>query len=93
MFHMKQRESTMAMSDEEREKLKGLSPEDLVEMFAAMRDERDKLDAKYREERKRLISSAMSTREQGEIEGEADEDEVLDLRKNAAFQRLKKKTF
>ena len=83
----------MAMSDEEREKLKGLSPEDLVEMFAAMRDERDKLDAKYREERKRLISSAMSTRGQGEDEGEADEDEVLDLRKNAAFQRLKKKTF
>ena len=54
----------MAMSDEEREKLKGLSPDDLVEMFAAMRDERDKLDAKYREERKRLISSAMSTRGQ-----------------------------
>ena len=83
----------MAMSDEEREKLKGLSPEDLVEMFAAMRDERDKLDAKYREERKRLIASAMSTRGQDEDESEADEDEVLDLRKNAAFQRLKKKTF
>lgn len=83
----------MAMSDEEREKLKGLSPEDLVEMFAAMRDERDKLDAKYREERKRLISSAMSMRGQDEDESEADEDEVLDLRKNAAFQRLKKKTF
>lgn len=83
----------MAMSDEEREKLKGLSPEDLVEMFAAMRDERDKLDAKYREERKRLISSAMSTRGRDEDDGEADEDEVLDLKKNAAFQRLKKKTF
>lgn len=83
----------MAMSDEEREKLKGLSPEDLVEMFAAMRDERDKLDAKYREERKRLISSAMSTRGRDEDEGEAEEEEVLDLRKNAAFQRLKKKTF
>ena len=83
----------MAMSDEEREKLKGLSPDDLVEMFAAMRDERDKLDAKYREERKRLISSAMSTRGRDEDESEADEDEVLDLRKNAAFQRLKKKTF
>ena len=83
----------MAMTDEERERLKGLSPEDLVEMFAAMRDERDKLDAKYREERKRLISSAMSTRGQDEDEGEADEEEVLDLRKNAAFQRLKKKTF
>ena len=83
----------MAMSDEEREKLKGLSPDDLVEMFAAMRDERDKLDAKYREERKRLISSAMSNRGQDEEEGEADEDEVLDLKKNAAFQRLKKKTF
>lgn len=84
----------MAMSDEEREKLKGLSPEDLVEMFAAMRDERDKLGAKYREERKRLISSAMSTRGgQDEDEGEADEDEVFDLKKNAAFQRLKKKTF
>ena len=83
----------MAMTDEERERLKGLSPEDLVEMFAAMRDERDKLDAKYREERKRLISSAMSTRGKDEDEGEADEDEVLDLKKNAAFQRLKKKTF
>lgn len=84
----------MAMSDEEREKLKGLSPEDLVEMFAAMRDERDKLDAKYREERKRLISSAMSTRGgQDEDEGEAGEEEALDLRKNAAFQRLKKKIF
>ena len=83
----------MAMSDEEREKLKGLSPEELVEMFAAMRDERDKLDAKYREERKRLISSAMSTRGQDEDGSEADEEEVLDLRKNAAFQRLKKKIF
>lgn len=83
----------MAMSDEEREKLKGLSPEDLVEMFAAMRDERDKLDTKYREERKRLISSALSTRGQDEDESETDEDEVLDLRQNAAFQRLKKKTF
>ena len=83
----------MAMSDEEREKLKGLSPEDLVEMFAAMRDERDKLEAKYREERKRLISSAMSRSGQDEDESEADEEEVLDLRKNAAFQRLKKKTF
>ena len=83
----------MAMSDEEREKLKGLSTDDMVEMFAAMRDERDKLDAKYREERKRLISSAMSNRGQDEDEGEADEDEVLDLKKNAAFQRLKKKTF
>lgn len=83
----------MAMSDEEREKLKGLSAEDLVEMFSAMRDERDKLEAKYREERKRLISSAMSTRGQDEDEREVDEDEVLDLRKNAAFQRLKKKTF
>ena len=83
----------MAMSDEEREKLKGLSPEDLVEMFAAMRDERDRLDTKYREERKRLISSAMSTRGKDEDESESDEDEVLDLRKNAAFQRLKKKTF
>lgn len=83
----------MSMSDEEREKLKGLSAEDLVEMFSAMRDERDKLEAKYREERKRLISSAMSTRGQDEDERETDEDEVLDLRKNAAFQRLKKKTF
>lgn len=84
----------MTMTDEEREKLKGLSPEDLVEMFAAMRDERDKLDAKYREERKRLIASAMSTRGgQDEDEGEADEEEVLDLRKNAAFKRLKKKIF
>lgn len=83
----------MAMSDEEREKLKGLSAEDLVEMFSAMRDERDKLEAKYREERKRLISSAMSTRGQDEDERGTDEDEVLDLRKNAAFQRLKKKTF
>lgn len=83
----------MAMSDEERERLKGLSPEDLVEMFSAMRDERDKLEAKYREERKRLISSAMATRGQDEDERGADEDEVLDLRKNAAFQRLKKKTF
>lgn len=83
----------MAMSDEEREKLKGLSPEDLVEMFAAMRDERDKLDAKYREERKRLISSAMSMRGADEDERGADDDEVLDLRKNAAFQRLRKKTF
>lgn len=83
----------MAMTDEEREKLKGLSTEDLVEMFAAMRDERDKLDAKYREERKRLISSAMSTRGQDEDEAEADEDETLNLRKNSAFQRLKKKTF
>ena len=83
----------MAMSDEEREKLKGLSPDDLVEMFAAMRDERDKLEVKYREERKRLISSAMSMRGQDEDGDEADENEVLDLRKNAAFQRLKKKTF
>ena len=83
----------MTMSDEEREKLKGLSPEDLVEMFAAMRDERDKLDAKYREERKRLISSAMSRSGQDEEESGADEDEVLNLKKNAAFQRLKKKTF
>ena len=83
----------MAMSDEEREKLKGLSPEDLVEMFAAMRDDRDKLGAKYREERKRLISSAMSTRGQDEADGGDGEDEVLDLKKNAAFQRLKKKTF
>lgn len=83
----------MSMSDDEREKLKGLSPEDLVEMFAAMRDERDKLDAKYREERKRLISSAMSRSGQDEDESETDEEEVLDLRKNAAFQRLKKKTF
>ena len=83
----------MAMSEEERERLKGLSAEDLVEMFSAMRDERDKLEAKYREERKRLISSAMSTRGQDEDERGADEDEVLDLRKNAAFQRLKKKTF
>lgn len=83
----------MAMSDEEREKLKGLSAEDLVEMFSAMRDERDKLEAKYREERKRLISSAMSTRGQDEDERGADEDEVLDLKKNAAFQRLKKKIF
>lgn len=83
----------MAMSDEEREKLKGLSAEDLVEMFSAMRDERDKLEAKYREERKRLISSAMSTRGADEDERGADEEEVLDLRKNAAFQRLKKKTF
>ena len=83
----------MSMSEEEREKLKGLSPEDLVEMFSAMRDERDKLDAKYREERKRLISSAMSRSGQDEDESETDEEEVLDLRKNAAFQRLKKKTF
>lgn len=83
----------MSMSDEEREKLKGLSTEDLVEMFASMRDERDKLEAKYREERKRLISSAMSRSGQDEDEGETDEEEVFDLRKNAAFQRLKKKTF
>lgn len=83
----------MAMSDEERERLKGLSAEDLVEMFSAMRDERDKLEAKYREERKRLISSALSTRGQDEEERGAGEDEVFDLRKNAAFQRLKKKTF
>lgn len=83
----------MPMSEDEREKLKVLSSEDLVEMFAAMRDERDKLDAKYREERKRLISSAMSARGQDEDEGEADEAEVFDLKKNAAFQRLKKKTF
>ena len=83
----------MPMTDDEREKLKGLSPDDLVEMFAAMRDERDKLDAKYREERKRLISSAMSTRGKDDDEGEAGEDEVFDLKKNAAFQRLKKKTF
>ena len=82
----------MAMSDEEREKLKKLSPDDLVEMFAAMREERDKLGAKYREERKKFIEDALKKGDDGRGD-DGDENNVNNLTNNAAFQRLKKKIF
>lgn len=81
----------MAMSEEERQKLIKLSPDDLVEMFAAMREERDKLGAKYREERKKFIEDALKGEDGRGDDG--DEDDVNDLANNAAFQRLKKKIF
>lgn len=81
------------LTDAEREKFSKLSNDDLIEMFAAMRDERDKLNEKYTKERKRFIADALKEdRDDGNTETER-EGEPRELSKNTAFQRLKKKIF
>lgn len=81
------------LTDAEREKFSKLSNDDLIEMFAAMRDERDKLNEKYTKERKRFIEEALKAdRDDGNTERER-EGEPRELSKNTAFQRLKKKIF
>ena len=81
------------LTDAEREKFSKLSNDDLIEMFAAMRDERDKLNEKYTKERKRFIEDALKAdRDDGNTETER-EGEPRELSKNTAFQRLKKKIF
>lgn len=80
------------LTDAERENLSKLSNDDLIEMFAAMRDERDKLSEKYTKERKRFIAEAIHAQRDDDTESER-EGEPRELSKNTAFQRLKKKIF
>lgn len=83
------------LTDAEREKFSKLSNDDLIEMFAAMRDERDKLNEKYTKERKRFIEDALKAdRDDDHTETKSErEGEPRELSKNTAFQRLKKKIF
>lgn len=83
------------LTDAEREKFSKLSNDDLIEMFAAMRDERDKLNEKYTKERKRFIEDALKAdRDDDHMETKSErEGEPRELSKNTAFQRLKKKIF
>lgn len=81
------------LTDAEREKFSKLSNDDLIEMFAAMRDERDKLNEKYTKERKRFIEDALKADRADEQSETGRDDEPRELSKNTAFQRLKKKIF
>lgn len=81
------------LTDAEREKFSKLSNDDLIEMFAAMRDERDKLNEKYTKERKRFIEDALKADRADEQSENRRDDEPRELSKNTAFQRLKKKIF
>lgn len=81
------------LTDAEREKFSKLSNDDLIEMFAAMREERDKLNEKYTKERKRFIEDALKADRDDERAGTGSDDEPRELSKNTAFQRLKKKIF
>lgn len=81
------------LTDAEREKFSKLSNDDLIEMFAAMRDERDKLNEKYTKERKRFIEDALKADREDERAETGRDDEPRELSKNTAFQRLKKKIF
>ena len=81
------------LTDEEREKFSKLSNDDLIEMFAAMRDERDKLNEKYTKERKRFIEEALKADRDDDHAESKREGEPRELSKNTSFQRLKKKIF
>lgn len=81
------------LTDAEREKFSKLSNDDLIEMFAAMRDERDKLNEKYTKERKRFIEDALKADRDDDNKESEREGEPRELSKNTAFQRLKKKIF
>lgn len=81
------------LTDAEREKFSKLSNDDLIEMFAAMRDERDKLNEKYTKERKRFIEEALKVDRDDDNKESKREGEPRELSKNTAFQRLKKKIF
>lgn len=81
------------LTDAEREKFSKLSNDDLIEMFAAMRDERDKLNEKYTKERKRFIEEAFKVDRDDDNKESEREGEPRELSKNTAFQRLKKKIF
>ena len=81
------------LTDAEREKFSKLSNDDLIEMFAAMRDERDKLNEKYTKERKRFIEEALKVDRDDDNKESEREGEPRELSKNTAFQRLKKKIF
>lgn len=81
------------LTDAERENFSKLSNDDLIEMFAAMRDERDKLNEKYTKERKRFIEEALKADRDDDSTESKREGEPRELSKNTAFQRLKKKIF
>ena len=81
------------LTDAEREKFSKLSNDDLIEMFAAMRDERDKLNEKYTKERKRFIEEAFKVDRDDDNKESEREGEPRELSKNTAFQRLKRKIF
>ena len=79
------------MTDEEREKLKQLSAEDLVEMVGALRDENEKNSKKAAEERARVMREFLSGKNEDEDDGEEDAPAAgLD---SPAFKKLFAKKF
>lgn len=77
------------MTEEEKEKLKKLSVDDLVDMVGTLREESEKNSKKFAEERANIMKSFLNG-ESGGDEGEDDSDVDLTA---PAFKRLFAKKF
>lgn len=76
------------MTDEEKKELAKLSKEELIEQIGNMKEAYDKQrDAEKREVIEKFFGGAKT----GKEEPEDDDEDVLDLSKNQAFQDLQKK--
>lgn len=79
------------MTDEEREELKKLSADDLIDMVGALRDERAKNSEKAAEERARVMREFLSGK--NEDEGDGEEDAPAAGLDSPAFKKLFAKKF
>ena len=80
---------TDKLTDEEREKLKKLSVDDLVDMVGTLREESEKNSKKFAEERANIMKSFLNGESGG---GEDEGDSDVDLTA-PAFKRLFAKQF
>lgn len=79
------------MTDQEREDLKALSQDDLIDMIGALREKADK---QVEAERKAIIKRFLGGEAEDipeDVQSAYEEASVLDLKRNKAFQALKRR--
>lgn len=83
---------TGKITDEEREKLKKLSADELIDMVGTLREDAERNEKTARDERKKIMEEFLNGGDKDDEEEKSGGD-LFDLKGNEAFQKLKKKTF
>lgn len=76
----------MALTDEERASLKKLSQDELIDVLDGLRESAAK---QLKAEKDKIVKDFLNGTDRDE-EGEEESADIFDIKKNAAFQRLRK---
>lgn len=79
------------MTDEERKKYSEMPTDDLLDVIDALTKRAEMSESAFAKERKKMIAELMRPSAKEDDEGAGDDDDALDIKNNAAFEKLKKK--